>query len=190
MSHDLSPSFTPGRLGGLAAVCLTLWLSACAATPPPSIPVLAPSEAAAASLAGHWWGTYGSVESGRHGRVRFTLVADGELEASGDVLMVPRRPVEADIGSERHTGSAEQHHPPIPLAVRFVQLDDAGVIGALEPYEDPDCGCLVSTTFVGWLDGDTISGTYVSQGGPMHLGHSGRWSVERRHSADESDDSD
>lgn len=155
-------------------------LAACAAAPAPNIPVVYADEVEALALAGRWWGDYGSIESGRHGRVRFTLESGDEVGASGDVLMVPERIVDSDI-------ALDSGPRPIPsiLRVRFVQIQGNTVVGALEPYNDPECGCLVSTTFYGDLVGDVIEGTYISQGGRMHLGHSGRWRVERRAAGDD-----
>jgi hypothetical protein len=61
-----------------------------------------------------------------------------------------------------------------------VQVDDAGTVaGVLEPYRDPACGCTLSTSFVGHIVGDRITGRFISHGGPGHLPTTGRWQAVR-----------
>jgi hypothetical protein len=67
-----------------------------------------------------------------------------------------------------------------PLFIRFVAVEGNQVIGVLDTYRDPDCGCQLITTFRGFLSGDVIEGTFESAGeGAHHLPQSGRWRVER-----------
>jgi len=168
------PASTRAYRGLFGALFLALLLPGCAATPAPEIPLAYAARAQADALTGQWWGDYGSVQSGRHGRVRFSLEASDEVSATGDVLMIPQRLVGGDPPETTHPG------PPTSLRVSFVRIEDGTLVGALEPYNDPGCGCLVSTTFIGRVVDNSIEGTYVSQGGAMHLGHSGRWRVDRR----------
>lgn len=66
------------------------------------------------------------------------------------------------------------------LNIRVILVDDLGTVaGSLEPYHDPDCGCLLSTTFVGHLVGDRITGEFISNGGAGHPPAFGRWRVDR-----------
>jgi hypothetical protein len=65
------------------------------------------------------------------------------------------------------------------LLIRFVQVAAGAVSGTLEPYRDPDCGCLLSTTFVGRIEGGVLVGSYVSNGGEGHMTTHGQWRVER-----------
>lgn len=162
----------PTRTVIVAALLALPLVAGCAAAPPPTVPV--ESDETVERLVGSWWGHYSSIESGRQGRIRFALEADGH-SATGDVVMVPRRGVDSDSG-----GVPSPPQPPVTLRVRFVRLHGGTITGAMEPYDDPGCGCQVSTTFHGEIDGDVIEGTFVSEGGKLHLGHHGTWTVERR----------
>jgi hypothetical protein len=136
---------------------------------------------AIAELAGEWEGSYTGDQSGRVGSIVFRLQAMTDT-AEGDVLMTPRRVLETnEVDVHRFpttaTGTASQR-----LTIRFVRVSGDEVSGVLDPYRDPDCGCTLSTTFVGILRGDTIEGTFQSNGeGIHHLPSSGRWRVTRRH---------
>jgi hypothetical protein len=50
----------------------------------------------------------------------------------------------------------------------------------MEPYRDPACDCLLSTTFTGRRRGDVIEGTFVANPGPKHPVQTGTWSVSRQ----------
>ena len=165
-----------GRSRTVPVAFALLVLAACTSQTPPPVTVVA-GKADLEVLAGEWWGEYSSADSGRQGRIRFQLEA-GERTAHGDVVMM----------TDRSSGVPDPANPasrgPVveALSIRFVQLDAGGaaVVGNLEPYRDPACGCILSTTFLGHLDGDRISGTYVSNGGPEHPTVTGRWRVDRR----------
>jgi hypothetical protein len=49
----------------------------------------------------------------------------------------------------------------------------------LEPYEAPDCRCVVHTEFEGRLAGDRIEGTFVTTGARPGATQRGRWRVTR-----------
>jgi len=67
------------------------------------------------------------------------------------------------------------------LKLRFIRLGEGRVTGTLEPYKDPDCGCMVTTTFEGkFLGTNTIGGTYVTTGFGFHQETGGRWKVTRQ----------
>jgi hypothetical protein len=102
-------------------------------------------------LVGQWSGFYSSPETGRSGTIAFTLRA-GESNAFGRVQMVPR-------GVDPNAANASSQ----TLQIHFVRKEGRSVVGTLDPYTDPDCGCRVSTTFVGaFTDSRTIEGTYAT----------------------------
>jgi hypothetical protein len=152
--------------------------AACAPTPS-QIPVIA-AAVDLRQLAGHWEGEYSASASGRTGSIVFHLVVDDNT-AVGDVLMVPqghRQPIQPsrnpDVGGRLERGS------PQPLTITFVQVQGRRVSGILDPYRDPDCGCILHTTFEGTLNGDVITGSFVSRGSSMHPHQSGSWEVRRK----------
>jgi hypothetical protein len=52
-------------------------------------------------------------------------------------------------------------------------------MGVLEPYEDPECGCLLVTRFEGRLRGDAIEGSYASVNTRTREVTRGEWKVTR-----------
>lgn len=164
---------------GLTATIVTglALLSACQGPQPP-VPVMGDL----ALLAGRWEGEYGSRESGRAGSILFTLET-GTDTAHGDVLMVPR---ELELPPQPRTGDPEamdlqRNRPPQALPIAFVRAVDGMVEGRLEPYRDPDCGCLLTTMFTGKLvNPTTFEGTFISIHGSGGLTVRGWWRVTRR----------
>lgn len=147
--------------------------SGCGTVHPP-VPILDPRP----DLAGVWEGTYESRDTGRTGDVFFALSAEGD-SAVGEVVMVPRgTPVRVDPagGRWRWDGIAR----PRVLTIRFVHLLDGEIVGELDPYQDPDCGCLLRTTFRGSVQGDRVLGTFASEA--EHPAHDaeGTWRAIRR----------
>ena len=51
---------------------------------------------------------------------------------------------------------------PQVLRIDFVQAARGQISGRLQPYRDPACGCILSTTFEGKLEGNQIAGTFVT----------------------------
>jgi hypothetical protein len=165
---------------GIAAGLLALALSPGCSSTPAAVPV----EGAAADLSaltGHWEGEYESPATGRLGSIVFDLTA-GEDHAHGDVLMIPG-------GSTKPYGPAprEGTQPPSPgatsqlLSIRFVKAEAGKVSGTLDPYWDPDCNCEVTTTFLGEVRGDSISGTFASSRNAGRV--FGTWKVSRKKAA-------
>lgn len=155
-----------------ATALLVILVLACAEAPAPQVSVFGAPEALAA-LAGEWHGEYWSAPRGRSGTVRFSLSRDGE-SARGEVVMIadPDRPP---------SPPADPSAPVIwPLPIRFVVLRDGSVKGSLEPYDDPECGCSLSTTFVGVVRGDEIEGDFTTRGSDGHPTQTGRWRVSRQ----------
>jgi hypothetical protein len=163
-------------LGGLAiAACVSL-LGACAGTAPP-IPV-GGSPADIAALAGQWTGDYDSPAAGRSGSIVFTLSAGADT-ANGDVVMLPR--VWNSPAAGVKPGGPQT--PPVTaqaLSISFVRASDGHVTGRLDPYHDPDCDCMVVTTFDGRLKGDTIEGTFVTTNNEKAAPRRGTWKVSRK----------
>jgi hypothetical protein len=129
-------------------------------------------------LVGEWQGDYESSESGRRGSIAFRL-RTGTDTAQGDIIMEPRNmadPSAPDAGAPHVAfGPGRQ-----ALSIRFVFVSADRVSGALDPYNDPDCGCPLTTTFQGTVRGNVIEGTFHSEGsGFWHIPQDGRWRVKR-----------
>ena len=164
----------PRRLPLLVPVLLLAALSGCAATPPPAVAVTG-DEAGMARLDGEWAGDYWSGSTGRRGSIRFKMQSDAHA-AWGDVWMSPA-PHEQ---SAAEAGRAPVASGAAPLQIRFVRVGSEGVVsGTLEPYPDPGCSCMVSTTFHGTLEGDTLRGTYTTRGPRGHAETGGQWQARR-----------
>ena len=127
-------------------------------------------------LAGDWEGTYSSDETGRSGLIHFSLKA-GTDSAFGDVWMVPRH---ADQGYRPAADPGDQSFPralPRPLPTSFVRCADGDVTGRLHPYEDPETGERIFTTFEGTLHGSRFEGRFASLYQPSGMRASGVWTV-------------
>lgn len=133
-------------------------------------------------LVGEWRGTYTGTESGRAGSIAFTLRA-GETAAFGKVVMIPRAIDSAAAanltarGSQTiQTGADRQ-----ALTIKFVRKQGGKLLGTLDPYMDPDCRCMVNTSFEGsFTDAKTIEGQFSTnsvQPGRQPTG--GTWKVTR-----------
>ena len=128
-------------------------------------------------LAGEWNGEYHADTGGRSGVVTFQLAA-GRDTASGDVIMFAKQDRPGMSGNEtRNTGP---NVVPQGLSIRFVRTREGMVSGALDPYRDPECDCMVSTTFEGRLSGDTIEGRYISARSGEASPVRGTWKVKRK----------
>lgn len=154
----------------------------CASIPTP-VPVIGPRPGLSA-LVGDWSGEYNSPETGRSGSIAFKLEA-GKDTAFGSIVMVPRAQYDrvssgSPVEHPNVVGAAIQK-PGELLTIRFVRMEGSHVVGTLDPYRDPDCGCQLATTFRGeFTDESTIEGTFNSAGSEMsHLPTSGRWKVSR-----------
>ena len=158
------------------SIALLASVVGCAGTPEP-VPVVAePMDLAL--LQGEWRGEYRASTVRRSGSILFRLEA-GSDTAFGDVVMIP---ADADrpLGPPDLQGGPEADPSrPQVLRIAFVRVEKGTVSGTLEPYRDPDCGCAVSTTFTGTLEGDEISGTFVAVRGAGGGRFSGSWRVSR-----------
>jgi hypothetical protein len=129
-------------------------------------------------LEGEWEGTYSSEQTGRTGSILFHLKA-GTDSAYGDVLMLP---TQAEYSRPPTLPETPRpfNQPARVLNISFVQCADAQVTGRLDPYEDPDTGERLYTTFEGRFKGNTFKGTFVTL--YPNSGHrvTGKWTVERK----------
>ena len=159
------------RTGSLVA--LVLFGTGCAyqATPVPVTGDIA-------LLEGEWEGGYASQETGRTGSILFRLAA-GTDSAFGDVVMVPARsdPVRIPTVPERMPDAGPKAAR--VLAISFVRCEDGNVTGRLEPYDDPETGERVLTTFEGRLLRKHFEGTFSSFYETSGRRISGTWSVQR-----------
>jgi hypothetical protein len=106
-------------------------------------------------IAGDWEGEYQGRDSGRKGPVKFSLQL-GRHTAEGEVFM----------GGET------------PLKIQFIEIEGGQLKGTIAPYMDPNCACEVSTSFLGTLQNDSVSGTFeTSVQGTTQVG---TWSVRRK----------
>ena len=97
------------------------------------------------------------------------------VQAEGDVIMALRNMTDPSAPN-----AARPHDAPQALSIRFVLVNDTEVTGVLNPYKDPDCGCTLTTTFRGTLRGNTIVGTFHSEGSNFgHIPQDGRWRVKK-----------
>ena len=60
------------------------------------------------------------------------------------------------------------------------QCEDRSVTGRLDPYEDPDTGERLFTTFEGRLEGKTFHGTFLTLFSASGQRVGGTWSVARK----------
>jgi hypothetical protein len=155
-------------------LALMTFVAACGTSSPPPVAVTASTDDVR-QLAGRWSGSYDGLSSGRHGSIIFTLQADNGT-ARGDVVMVAE-----DRSVTVRTDERPRINAPIvqPLNIQFVVISGHDVSGMLDPYEDPTCHCLLSTTFAGRVDGDRIKGQFVTWGGGTASPQRGTWSVRR-----------
>jgi hypothetical protein len=159
----------------IAAAMLLATLTACQYHP---TPIQLQGEASSiATLRGDWSGEYWSTGSERRGSLNFALASTPD-SAFGEVIMFTPlgqqvRPLDNVDQHRQHSSSTQA------LRIDFVRVGGGMVSGTLEPYIAPDCNCQVSTTFTGNVLGDTIRGTFItngSQGGKRD----GMWMMARR----------
>jgi hypothetical protein len=137
--------------------------SACA-TITGRVPIEGPS---VAQLIGDWEGSYSSRETGRSGTIMFRLHALDDT-AQGTVFMESKPSDDPmNTGTVRVPESARTPAS-TPLYIRFVVVRDTEIRGVLEPYRDPQCGCLLKTEFIGRIEGNAIEGTFRSEGEGFH----------------------
>lgn len=114
-------------------------------------------------LVGRWSGDYDSPQTGRTGRITFSL-QPGEMSAYGDIVMIPRTPTRSAVPLNRQLVGADGSGTGREvLTIHFVRKEGNQVVGMLDPYVDPDCRCRVTTAFQGtFRDARTIEGTFTT----------------------------
>lgn len=154
---------------------ITATTVACARTTPGI--QLASSDFDLGPLIGQWRGSYSSAQTGRTGTIAFTLRA-GESAASGGVVMLPKP--DSLLTPEERELMANVPERTV-LKIRFVRKGGGVVSGQLDPYRDPGCDCVATTTFQGtFTNPTTIEGSYTTV--PSRPGSSvtgGKWRVMR-----------
>ena len=128
-------------------------------------------------LAGNWIGTYRGTQTDRSGSITFTIRSNAD-SAFGDVLMETPPGAPRITAADAPTIHKLHARSPQLLAIKFVAIYGGDIEGALEPYNAPDCDCIVTTRFTGRVVGDSISGTFMTRGalvGPQ----TGVWAVKR-----------
>ena len=153
---------------------VVLTLAACSSAPPPAVPVHA-SDTYMERLTGSWSGSYWSADTGRRGQITFELEQSEEV-AHGGVIMIPADARQLTPAWESHEVAVS----PQPLHIEIVRAEDNQLTGTLEPYRDPECDCMLSTSFIGTIRNDSIEGSFVALGGPGHQKQTGRWKVDRK----------
>jgi hypothetical protein len=113
-------------------------------------------------LTGVWRGTYDSDDGTRTGTIELRIAKDAKT-ATGSVIM----------------RISDNPDMPLNLAIRFVQIAEGWISGRLDPYEDPECMCLVESLFQGRLAGDSMVGTYSTRGVAEEFLRTGSWLMTR-----------
>lgn len=161
------------RLSPSLPISLLVVTAACLAS---SAPV--PVRGDASLLAGQWVGEYESRAVGRAGSIVFTLEA-GKDTAFGDVIMIPTE-YRDQAGEPEGYPPFQREHRSRLITIAFVYAGNGVVAGRLDPYRDPECGCLLDTVFEGTLRGRVLEGTYRSHHQETGRVVEGTWRVERR----------
>jgi hypothetical protein len=164
----------PRPIGRAAVAMSTVVLAAACAPIHDPVPVSA-APGALELLVGAWTGEYEGLDSGRSGTLTFALEAGADT-AHGHVLMLPAHDTEpyARLPSDGATPRPPRPAPQ-PIGIRFVRLSSDAIEGVLEPYEDPACGCPLTTTFLGRIEGNVIRGTFETVHGRSGVTERGIW---------------
>jgi hypothetical protein len=159
--HDISEEETMSRRRTRTTV-MALGVAALAAcTAQPSRFQLLGTRDDRSRLSGEWLGEFESSSAGRNGSISVRL-EPGRDSASGDVYVDV---VHAGEQAGYHDQRVYTRIATAAMRIGYVRVRPWTVEGALEPFHDPDCVCLVTTRFRGVVRGDSITGEYVSRGG-------------------------
>jgi hypothetical protein len=131
---------------------------------------------AIASLAGRWTGEYRGGAGGRAGSLTFTL-RSGSDSLYGDVTMIDSKGQQL-----RHADPLNLHQMHVvstqALRIEFAVAEADSVRGTIERYIAPDCDCVVTSTFVGRVQGDRITGRFETRNAGRALAD-GSWEMKR-----------
>jgi hypothetical protein len=127
-------------------------------------------------LGGAWQGEYWSASSSGRGSLRFYLES-GTESVVGEIAMVDPaghviHPADRADVHRLHVRTTQLLH------IDFVAVRADTIRGVLEPYVAPECACIVSTTFVGKVLGNEVTGTFETHGG-SGLRTDGFWRMTR-----------
>lgn len=161
-------------------------LTSCRLTPtPPPVPVQGTDDDVSA-FAGEWSGSYRSNTTGRHGIIRFILrehadTGYGEVE----ITFSPSLHLSHEASSVDYPrADPDELLPPVSsiIEITVVRIEGDRVLGTMEPYWDPDCGCRAQTVFEGKLSRKEISGTFSTRRESAdRMVLAGQWRVDREH---------
>jgi hypothetical protein len=150
---------------------------ACARVDPEPVRLLG-DRAELSSLQGTWLGRYEADAQDRYGYIEMRIFSQGD-SARGDVLMTYHRREDAAVDPTLERAGIQAAQREL-LSIRFVRAANGLISGVMAPYNDPECGCQLSTTFTGRLQGDVIKGTYWSQHlNGTHKPTKGTWQAKR-----------
>ncbi len=165
--------YWPSWIRPLGLIPAILFLTSCQSTPPP-VPVQG-SEASLRLLEGEWEGELTVAGTGQIGEMTFSLVA-GQAAAAGDVVLFPLH----DSPDDASRADQAIPRPPRVLRINFVRCVAGTVLGAVGPYHDPDCDCMVTTEFQGVVEGDKIVGSFTTWEEESTVPLRGRWEMRRK----------
>jgi hypothetical protein len=128
-------------------------------------------------LVGQWRGDFISTQPGRTGTIAFTLRA-GESAAAGNVVLF-QKPDSLLTPEEREMMANVPERT--VLRISFIRKEGGDVNGSLDPYQDPECACTVTTHFQGrFTNPTTIEGSYTTvRAKPGSDIIRGQWKVTR-----------
>jgi hypothetical protein len=147
-----------------------------------SKPDYVPVDAAPADLsrlAGFWEGSYETTSGPkRSGALQFHL-QEGRDTAVGYVIMTYAAFPPGKLPPGTYPAPITQSER---LTIAFVRSSYGRITGQMDPYIDPYCGCRLRTAFVGRLEGDVITGIFMTQHMDAAELTGGIWkAVRRRH---------
>ena len=154
-------------------------VAGCAANPAP-VPISADPEGQALVL-GDWSGTYFTSDGGRGGSIVFQFHQhdSSTLECAGDVVMVP--PTGGGAVLPVDEGGVPQPEETVRvLAIEHIRVTGHQITGVMAPYQDPETGETLNTTFEGRIDGDVIKGTLLTIHARSGIRDGGSWDVTRK----------
>jgi hypothetical protein len=161
-------------------VLVAVAFSGCASSAPRAVPVYCENGEKIGLLVGTWSGEYVNTATFRVGGIEFSLEPEKDT-AYGMVIMYQRRTYVKSLTKDYPFVQAIESVPAQTLGIKFVYVSGDSVRGTLDPYYDPECDCLVSTTFHGAFLDDCIEGTFTSLNTKIGLVSGGNWAVHREH---------
>jgi hypothetical protein len=128
------------------------------------------------ALEGSWSGEFRDERTGRGGTIRFVLVS-GQDTAYARVLVHgagPRVTCGDPLSEAVAAGDTE-----LVLRLAWLSVDQGSVGGWLQPYHDPEAGCVMDTWFEGLARRNRIEGSYFARPTDGRMIRVGKWEVRR-----------